>query len=29
MLVRSGALPGRLGVVDQQVVEPVATAGKQ
>ena len=29
MLVRSGALPGRLNVVDQQVVEPVATAGKQ
>ncbi|WP_249165835.1 SecDF P1 head subdomain-containing protein [Bradyrhizobium sp. AUGA SZCCT0431] len=29
MLVRSGALPGRLSVVDQQVVEPVATAGKQ
>jgi preprotein translocase subunit SecD len=29
MLLRSGALPGRLSVVDQQVVEPSATAGKQ
>lgn len=29
MLVRSGALPGRLSVVEQQVVEPVAAAGKQ
>lgn len=29
MLVRSGALPGRLSVVDQQAVEPVATAVKQ
>jgi preprotein translocase subunit SecD len=29
MLLRSGTLPGRLTVVDQQVVEPAATAGKQ
>ena len=28
MLMRSGALPGRLTVVDQQVVEPAANAGK-
>jgi preprotein translocase subunit SecD len=28
MLVRSGALPGRLSVVEQQVVEPAANAGK-
>jgi preprotein translocase subunit SecD len=29
MLLRSGALPGRLSVVDQQVVEPAANATKQ
>ncbi|MGH6642149.1 MAG: SecDF P1 head subdomain-containing protein [Bradyrhizobium sp.] len=29
MLLRSGTLPGRLTVVDHQVVEPAATAGKQ
>jgi preprotein translocase subunit SecD len=28
MLLRSGTLPGRLSVVDQQVVEPDANAGK-
>jgi preprotein translocase subunit SecD len=28
MLLRSGALPGRLLVIEQQVVEPDATAGK-
>jgi preprotein translocase subunit SecD len=28
-LLRSGTLPGRLSVVDQQVVEPAATVGKQ
>jgi preprotein translocase subunit SecD len=28
-LLRSGTLPGRLSIVDQQVVEPAATAGKQ
>jgi len=28
-LLRSGTLPGRLTVVDQQVVEPAANAGKQ
>jgi len=28
MLLRSGALPGRLTVVDQQVVEPAVNAGK-
>ena len=28
MLLRSGALPGRLSLVDQQVVEPAANAGK-
>jgi preprotein translocase subunit SecD len=28
MLLRSGTLPGRLTVVDQQVVEPAGTAGK-
>jgi preprotein translocase subunit SecD len=29
MLVRSGTLPGRLSVVDQQIVEPAGDAGKQ
>ncbi len=29
MLVRSGTLPGRLSVVDQQVVAPAGNAGKQ
>jgi preprotein translocase subunit SecD len=29
MLLRSGTLPGRLSVVEQQVVEPTANAGKQ
>jgi len=29
MLLRSGTLPGRLSVVDQQVVEPAGNAGKQ
>ena len=29
MLLRSGTLPGRLSVVDQQVVEPAGSAGKQ
>lgn len=28
-LLRSGTLPGRLTVVDQQVIEPAANAGKQ
>jgi preprotein translocase subunit SecD len=28
MLLRSGTLPGRLSVVDQQLVEPDATAAK-
>ena len=28
-LLRSGTLPGRLTIVDQQVVEPAANAGKQ
>jgi preprotein translocase subunit SecD len=28
MLMRSGTLPGRLTVVDQQVVEPAGNAGK-
>jgi preprotein translocase subunit SecD len=28
-LLRSGTLPGRLSVVDQQVVEPAVNAGKQ
>ena len=28
MLLRSGTLPGRLSVVDQQVVEPDINAGK-
>jgi preprotein translocase subunit SecD len=28
-LLRSGTLPGRLTVIDQQVVEPAANAGKQ
>ena len=28
-LLRSGTLPGRLSLVDQQVVEPAANAGKQ
>ena len=29
MLLRSGTLPGRLSVVDQQIVEPAGNAGKQ
>jgi preprotein translocase subunit SecD len=29
MMLRSGTLPGRLSVVDQQVVEPAAGSGKQ
>jgi preprotein translocase subunit SecD len=29
MLLRSGTLPGRLSVVDQQVVKPAANAAKE
>jgi preprotein translocase subunit SecD len=28
MMLRSGTLPGRLSIVDQQVVEPAGNAGK-
>jgi preprotein translocase subunit SecD len=29
MMLRTGTLPGRLSVVDRQVVEPAGNAGKQ